>query len=46
MSMRVDLMTNVCRLLNKQNQNFQIPRGLKVPNLTAYSRGNVQSKNL
>jgi hypothetical protein len=35
----------VNNLMRNQRFNFQIPRGLEQPDLTAYSQGNVGSKN-
>jgi hypothetical protein len=37
--------TNLQNAFSKRNYNFQIPRGLEVPDLTAYSQGNVGRKN-
>jgi hypothetical protein len=35
----------VNNIMRNQRFNFQIPRRLKQPDLTAYSQGNVGSKN-
>jgi hypothetical protein len=35
----------VGNMTRNQKFNFQMPRGLEVPDLTAYSQGNVGGKN-